>query len=109
METNLSHETRPLPKKTIILITIVIICGIVGYILNEISKSIKATKVLHSMGYKNIENVYVAKISKFQNNETNIQGKKFTLRFKNLDTNKECKGFLWADFKNNILHDFDCK
>jgi uncharacterized membrane protein YvbJ len=109
MEITLSQEIRPIPKKTVIIIAIVIICGIFAYIMNEISKSSKATKVLHAIGYKNIDNVYVAKIMKFKNEDTSVEGNKFTLKFRNLDTNKNCKGFVWADFKKNIIHDIDCK
>jgi len=105
----LTNETRPIPKKTIIIISILIILGIVFYFINEMGKSMKATKVLYYIGYKNVSDVHVARMTKFRNENTNIEGFKYTVKFHNDDTNQQCHGFLWADFKHNVIHDFDCK
>ena len=45
---------------------------------------------------------------KFNNEETNIQGYRYTVKYHNIDTNENCRGFMWADFKKNIIHDIDC-
>jgi hypothetical protein len=104
----LNNQTRPIPKKTVVAIAIIIVLGIAFYFINESGKSLKATKVLAKIGYKNINNISVAKITKFNNEETNIQGYRYTVKFHNIDTNENCRGFMWADFKKNIIHDIDC-
>ncbi len=105
----MNQETRKIPKKTIAIIATLIVLGIIAYMMNEMGKASKAAFVLHKIGYQNIKNVTVAKIIKFRNEDTNIEGYKYTVRFKNLDTKQECRGFIWADFKDNILQDLECK
>ncbi len=105
----MEQEKRPIPKKTIIMIGVIIIIGIIAYMMNEMGKSAKATSVLYKLGYQNIKNVHVAKIAKFRNEDTNIEGYKYSVKFKNLDNKQECRGFVWADFKNNIIQDLECK
>ncbi|MBT3280179.1 MAG: hypothetical protein HOF69_06605 [Campylobacteraceae bacterium] len=105
----MSQETRPIPKKTIIIFAVLIILGIIAYFMNEIGKSAKATKVLSYIGYKNIKEVSVAKITKFRNDDTGIEGYKYTVNFHNIESKKDCRGFLWADFKKNVIQDISCK
>ena len=102
------HDTRPIPKKTVIIISILIICGLFFYIVAQSGKITKAQKALEKVGYTNIENVKVAAVNKFQNSDTNIEGYKYTVRFTDLTTNTQCKGFIWIDFKRNIHNDFEC-
>ena len=105
----MTYETRTIPKKTVIIISILIICGIAVYILTEMGKATKVTKALAKVGYKNIENVSVSAVHKFNNSDTNIEGYKYTIKFNDLNTNKSCRGFIWIDFKRNIHNDFECK
>jgi len=105
----MNQEIRKIPRKTIIIITVLIILGIIAYMMNEMGKAGKAAYVLNKIGYQNIKNVTVAKIIKFRNEDTGIEGYKYTVRFKTTDTKQDCRGFVWADFKNNILQDIECK
>jgi hypothetical protein len=47
--------------------------------------------------------------TEFLNEATNIKGYQYSLRFIDLTTNKECKGFVLKDFKGNIDKDLECK
>jgi hypothetical protein len=105
----LTNQTRPIPKKTIVIISILIILGIVFYFVNEMGKSVKAAKVLNYIGYKGVSNVHVAAMTKFRNAQTSIEGFKYTVKFHNDETNQNCHGFIWADFKNNVIQDLDCE
>lgn len=105
----MTTKTRPIPKKTIFIFIVLILFGIISYFMNEIGKAAKAGKVLYFIGYKNIEDISVAKIIKFRNDDTGIEGYKYTVNFRNIDTSKDCQGFIWADFKKNVIQDIDCE
>ena len=105
----MNNEVRQLPKKTIIYIGILIFLGFVWFSLVTSGKSTKVTKILYTLGYKNISNVKVYGKQEFIRDDVNIKGYKYTVRFKNLTTNEECNGFVLKDFKNNVEKDLTCK
>ena len=102
-------QTRPIPKKTYIIISILILLGIVFYFLTEYGKEQKAQRVLQETVHKNISNLSVATVHKYRNQDTNIEGFKYTVKFHDNDLDKDCRGFVWKDFKNNIMKDIECK
>jgi len=44
----------------------------------------------------------------FLREDINVKGYKYTISFKNLKTNEECKGFVLKDFKRNVDKDLIC-
>jgi len=105
----MKNEVRKLPKKTIVIIIILSLLGVLWFFAVAFGQSTKATKILHTLGYKNISHVKVYAIHKVLREDTNINGFRYTVSFINLDTNKECKGFLLKDFKQNVAKDLLCK
>ncbi len=105
----MSTEIRKLPKKTFILIGILILLGIASLFLVASGKATKATKILDTLGYKNVKDVKVYASHEFLREDINVKGYKHTVSFVNLDTNEECKGFILRDFKNNVEKDLSCQ
>lgn len=107
MEENI--EVRKISPKMIIMMVLIIILGIVVFFVVENGKSAKATKVLNELGYANVEDVRVYSITDVENMDTRIQGKKYFVKFKDLQTNQECKGFILKDFKHHVDKDLICE
>jgi len=105
----MSTEIRKIPKKTFVIIGILILFGIVTLFLVAAGKSSKATKILDTLGYKNVKDVKVYASHEFLREDINVKGYKHTVSFINLDTNEECKGFILKDFKRNVEKDISCK
>ncbi|MCK5293288.1 MAG: hypothetical protein KAJ49_01455 [Arcobacteraceae bacterium] len=102
-------KTRAIPKKTIIIMVLLVLAGIATFFITENGKVKKATRVLDALGYKDIQNVKVYKVLKIENKDTKIQGFRYFVTFKNNETNQECKGYALVDFKKNTAEDISCK
>ena len=102
-------EVRRLPKKTIILLSILVVLGVISFFLVIYGKTAKATKVLYQLGYKNVANVHIYSTQEFINEDTNVKGMQYKVSFIDLSTNKQCRGFILKDYKNNVDKDLDCK
>lgn len=103
------YEVRKLPKRTIIYMAIVVVMGIIGFFVIMESKELKVEKILHALGYKNVANITVFADHEFLNEEINIKGKQYSIEFTNLDDGKKCNGFVFKDFKRNVMEDLECK
>ena len=102
-------EVRKLPKKTYMYLIILVIAGILAIFIIKDGKSKKATKVLTQLGYTKVSDVRVFKKTEFVNEQTNIRGFQYSLQFKDLITNKICKGWIIRDFKGKVAQDLECK
>jgi hypothetical protein len=102
-------QVRQIPKKTYVYIAILVIAGILSMYIIKDGKSKKATKILTQLGYTKVSNVSVFSRTQFLNESTNIKGYKYSLKFVDLITTKECKGFITKDFKGNVMQDLECK
>lgn len=105
----MENEVRKLPKKTIVIMVILVILGLVWFILVSYGQATKVTKILHQLGYENVSNVRVYANHKFVRDDINVNGYKYTVSFKNVSTNEECKGFVLKDFKKNVEKDLICQ
>ncbi len=102
-------EVRKLPKKTKIYIYILIVLGIVSFFLVDSGKAVKATKILHQLGYEDVSGVQVYATQEFLREDINVKGYKYTVKFINNKSNEECKGYILKDFKGNVEKDLLCK
>lgn len=109
MQNEEQYEVRKISLKTYIYMGIIVVLGIIFFIISQNGKIAKATKILQDLGYTNVANVRVYSIKDFENIDTKIQGKQYYVKFKNLYTNEECKGFIIKDFKHNVDKDITCK
>jgi len=105
----MENEVRKLPKKTIVIMVILGILGLVWFISVAYGQSVKVTKILNTLGYKNVSDVRVYANHQFLREDINVKGFKYTISFTNLDTNETCKGFVLKDFKRNVEKDLICK
>ena len=105
----MEHEVRRLPKKTVIYMVILGVLGFVWIFLVSSGQSSKVTKILYTLGYKNVSDVKVYAHHEFIREDLNIKGFKYTISFINKDKNEECKGFVLKDFKRNVTEDLICK
>ena len=81
-----------------IIMIILIGLGIVWYFLVANGQAGKVTKILHKLGYDNVKDVKVYANHQFLREDINVKGYKYTVSFKDLKTNEECKGFVLKDF-----------
>ncbi len=102
-------EVRKISPKMIIMIGVTILLGIVVFFIGENGKSVKAEKILNELGYTQVTDVKVYSITDVENIDTKIQGKKYFVKFKDLQTNQNCKGFILKDFKQHIDKDLICE
>lgn len=101
-------KTRPLPKKTIIYIFILVILAIFTLFIVQDGRARKATEVLYALGFTNVSDVIVFTRSEFMNESTNIKGFKYSVKFTDNINHQDCQGFALRDFKGNVAKDFTC-
>ena len=101
-------EVRKLPKKTIIIISILIFLFIVGFLFINFTKQAKMEEVLSSHGYKNVSDVIVYNVSQVQDDATNKQGSLYKIGFTNLDTKQKCMGLIFK-ISGGYKKDIECK
>ena len=99
---------QKLPKKTIVIIYIIIVLGILSFFLVLNTKEKEVKKILYTLGYKEVKNILVFNKSESINEDTNNMGYRYSIKFNNLITHKNCRGFIWKDFKKNIKEDIKC-
>ena len=104
----MSTEVRKLPKKTVIYMVILGVLGILWFILVAYGQASKVTKILATLGYKNVTNVKVYANHQFLREDINVKGFKYTVSFIDNIAHKECKGFVLKDFKRNVTEDLIC-
>jgi cell division septal protein FtsQ len=105
----MENEVRKLPKKTIVIMIILGLLGLVWFIVVGYGQSVKAEKILDKLGYKNVSDVKVYANHQFVREDINVNGFKYTVSFTNLDANEKCKGFILKDFKQNVDKDLICQ
>lgn len=105
----MEYEVRRLPKKTIAWIIGVIIVGIVYFIISTNLRADKITQELAKVGFDNVTDVIIYGKHKMQDQKSKVQGYQYSVSFKDLNTNKNCKGFLLLNFDKSIHKDIECK
>ncbi|ADG94470.1 conserved hypothetical protein [Arcobacter nitrofigilis DSM 7299] len=101
-------EVRKIPKKTVIIIGVLIILAIVGYLLITLSRDAKIKEVLNSLGYTNISKVVVYNVSQVEDKNTRVQSKLFKLSFNNDETKQECFGLI-NEHNGKFKKEIECK
>ena len=103
-----SLQTRAIPKKSLIIMAILVLAGIATFFLTEKGKSQKVTRILYKVGYTDVKDVKVYGITKVENKDTRVQGFKYFVIFTDNKTNQKCRGFVLQDFKKNTADDITC-
>ncbi|AXX93390.1 hypothetical protein CPU12_08525 [Malaciobacter molluscorum LMG 25693] len=105
----MENEIRIIPKKTKILIAVLVILISVIFAILTYLKDLRMEEILNSLGYKNITNIQVINKMSVENKETRKNGTLYKVLFDNKDTKEECIGFVHKDSEGQYYDDFDCK
>ncbi len=104
-----NENIRKLPKKTVIIITALIILGTCFFFVVSITKKLKLTEALQELGYKHIRNIEVINKIKVEDKDSGRLGKAFKIRFTHSDLKQECIGFIIQDSYGKYTKNIDCK
>ena len=102
-------EVRKLPRKTVIIIAVLILAGIAVFTILNTLKQDKMTEILATLGHSNIKEIEVINKLSVEDKETRYKSKVYKIRFYDKDKNKTCVGFIHMGRNNKNSEDFDCK
>lgn len=107
----MSHnvEVRRLPKKTVVIITLMSIVTIVGFSFVMITKNLKMEEVLSTLGHKNISDIKVVNRISAEDRETKVKSTVYKVTFFDKTLQKECIGFVHRSNDGKYSKDIDCK
>jgi hypothetical protein len=104
-----TYKTRKLPKKTVFLISMMTVIGIVGFLFITTTKNMKMEEVLATLEHKNIKDIKVVNRLNAEDKKTKIQNTVYKVSFTDKDLNKECIGFVIRSNHGKYSKDIDCK
>lgn len=102
-------EVRKLPKKTVIIISIMALLCVVGFVFIQQTKSMKMEEVLYTLEHKNVKNVKVINKMNVEDRETKVKSTVYKVVFDDLDLKKQCVGFIHRSNHGKYSKDLDCK
>ncbi len=102
-------EVRKLPKKTSIIIGIIIVLALIIFFVLKNLKEQKLTEILATIGYSNIKNLEVINKLSVEDTQTRYKSSVYKVIFYDNNLNQTCIGFIHKDKQQNYTKDFDCK
>ncbi len=105
----MSNEVRKLPKKTIIIILILIVLFGIGFIILQNLKTQRLVEIVSTLGHKNVQNMEVINKLSVEDKITRYKSKVYKVRFFDKELNKTCIGFIHIKKDNKFEEDLDCK
>lgn len=102
-------EVRKLPKKTVIIISVIIVVSIFIFLSLKDLKEQKMTEILATLGHKNVKSMEVINKLSVEDKETRYKSTVYKVRFFDNDKNKTCVGFIHIGKNKKYSEDFDCK
>ena len=105
----MSQKIRRLPKKTIIMIIILIVLGLVVFLGLKSLKEQKLGEVLVSIGHTNIKDLTVINKLSVEDKETRYKSDVYKVMFFDKDLKQTCIGFIHKERDGHFTKDFDCK
>lgn len=104
-----THQVRKLPKKTVIIISILIaIAFIIFYVIKDLKEK-RITEVLTTIGYTNIKQLKVINKLEVEDSETRYKSSVYKVIFYDNDLNQSCIGFIHQERNQQYTKDFNCK
>ncbi len=104
-----THQMRKLPKKTVVVISIIIAIAFAIFYIIQDFKEKKITEVLSSIGHKNIKHLKVINRLEVEDAETRYKSTVYKILFYDNDLEQSCIGFLHREKNAVYTKDFDCK
>lgn len=104
-----THQVRKLPKKTVIIISIIIaIAFIIFYVIKDLKEKM-ITEALATIGYTNIKQLKVINKLEVEDSETRYKSSVYKVIFYDNDLNQSCIGFIHQEKNKQYTKDFNCK
>ncbi|MFA9373849.1 MAG: hypothetical protein ACERKK_06770 [Poseidonibacter sp.] len=105
----MSNEIRRLPKKTVIIIGILIASGLAIFMVLKTLKEEKMTEVLATLGHTNIKEVKVINRLSVEDKKTRYKSSVYKIMFYDNTLRQTCSGFVHRGKDNKYTKDLDCK
>ena len=104
-----THQVRRLPKKTVVVISIIIVLAFVIFHMTQDWKEKKITEVLATIGHTNITQLKVINKLNVEDKETKYQSNVYKVIFYDKDLQQSCIGFIHQERDNQYTKDLNCE
>ncbi|WP_305863474.1 hypothetical protein [Aliarcobacter butzleri] len=105
----MSYEVRKLPKKTVIIISLIVFIAIVIFLVQKTLKEQRFSEILGTLGHTNITELKIINKLNVEDVQTKLKSNVFKVKFFDKDLNQTCIGFLHKEKDDLYSKDFDCK
>ena len=105
----MSYEVRKLPKKTVIIICLIVSIAIVIFLVQKTLKEQRFAEILATLGHTNITELKIINKLNVEDVQTKLKSNVFKVKFFDKDLNQTCIGFLHKEKDDLYSKDFDCK
>lgn len=102
-------EIRRLPKKTVVIIGIIIFVALAFFLVLKDLKEQKLAEVLSSIGHTNIKDLTVINKLEVEDTQTRYKSNVYKVMFYDNNLNQTCIGFIHKERDGHHTKDFDCK
>ena len=104
-----THQVRRLPKKTVIVISILIVLAFAIFYIIQDLKEKKITEILATIGHTNITQLKVVNKLNVEDKETRYQSSVFKVIFYDNDLKQSCIGFIHQERNEQYTKDLNCE
>ena len=104
-----NNEVRKLPKRTVVIISVICVIAFFIFLFLQFLKEQKITEILSSLGHKNISNDKVVNKLNVEDIQTKMKSSVYKVVFYDNDLKQTCMGFLHHERDNTYTKDLDCK
>lgn len=105
----MNYEVRKLPKKTVIIISLIVSIAIVIFLVQKTLKEQRFAEILATLGHTNITELKIINKLNVEDVQTKLKSNVFKVKFFDKDLNQTCIGFLHKEKDALYSKDFDCK
>ncbi|WP_152018184.1 hypothetical protein [Aliarcobacter butzleri] len=105
----MSYEVRKLPKKTVIIISLIVSIAIIIFLVQKTLKEQRFAEILGILGHTNITELKIINKLNVEDVQTKLKSNVFKVKFFDKDLNQTCIGFLHKEKDDLYSKDFDCK
>ncbi len=102
-------EIRRLPKKTVIIITIIVAIAFAIFLVLKDLKEKKMVEILATLGHKNVNSMEVINKLRVEDTKTRYKSTVYKVRFFDSNLSKTCIGFIHIGRNEEFSKDLDCK
>ena len=105
----MAKNVRKLPRKTIIIISVLFLLGLMVFLSLKTLKEQKLTEIIQTLGHTNIKEVKVINKLSVEDKTTRYKSTVYKVMFNDLDLKQTCIGFIHREKNNTYTKDLNCK